>query len=211
MTTATAEKTELKLSCREAKLVLKTMPLDKKYGEMAEQETAAYLHYLRCEECLKRGLAEIIRFQITCQEALEVLAQNPGPLHWHASTVRERIAAEHVFGRSIKDGHGYTDQYYGACANRACAPICTLWAHAPLCSHYDGEKELARQIPLTVELFVEAGWPLAKLLAIQRERITTLLAAISKGGTSEHERAEGVTEVEAHLESLQNLLLKRTQ
>ena len=68
---------KIKLSCRESRLLLRTIHLDKKDSEMSPEEQTACEHYYAsyhpdwCLDCRRDGLSRIIGKGLSCQEALE--------------------------------------------------------------------------------------------------------------------------------------------
>lgn len=158
-----------KLSCKEARLVLRVTDVDKTIE--GSEKRAALAHYMSCGSCKEVGLSKLCDVNLTCQETLEIWAAKPGPLYLgKAHTLREQIAVEHVWGRLLGAG---------ACRESPCTQLRLYWARAPLCSHYDGEEEMAAEIPFIIGIFLEENWPLERLLEIQQQRIKTLLSSLA--------------------------------
>lgn len=75
MSATPVAKPELKLSCTETRLLLQAIPLAKNVNEMSEVEVATIKHYLNCQNCRDRGLADILGIKLSCYEAILVWAQ----------------------------------------------------------------------------------------------------------------------------------------
>jgi hypothetical protein len=205
MTTETKQGVEL--NCREAQLILRVMDPNSETNGGTPEEAAACRHYSGCVACKKIGLSKIIGKELTCQETLEILARNPGPHYLRGgSSIREQLAIEHVFGRRIEG----KSEIYGACEKPSCMRLFHYWLDAPLSCFYDGEEELAREIPLLIEIFVKEGWPLNKLLEIQQQRLMTLVNSLVKGEkpSGYHPPEDVVNEIKENIQVLQELLSK---
>jgi len=174
------------LSCREVQILLRAIPIEKSTN-FSEEESAAIRHYHNlnpgCESCREIGLSKILSIDISCKEVLETCANHPGPLYLSQNSIKESLVAEHVWGRripvrpipedtqNIQNIHnaGY-DTIIGGCDNLVCRKLRYYWANVPLSCFYDGEKEVAGQIPFLIKAFHEQGWSLDKLLKIQKEQ-----------------------------------------
>ena len=208
---------------KEARLVLKIMPLDKHASDAIPEELQAVGHYVNCDECRKMGLAVIVGQSVGCQDALGAHVEQTGP--WRQlfgglsqiSTLREELYAEHINGRWIKSKWGDTyESDYGRCEQNACSAMWYYWKQAPLSAFYDGEKEIAGQMPFLIELFIRQGWSIQKLLALQKKRIEYLLAGLSgKGDISPYHGKEhavrGITENMALLQKLASPVMPVTK
>ncbi len=218
---------KLNLSCRESQLLLRVIPLDKKYSEMNPEEQAAVAHYCTnnggnyggCLPCKKSGLSKIISREISCKEAIEIWATKPGPFYLgsEVETIREITALEHVWGRRIPRTEEEKESYktvwednVEACKNKPCESLMYYWMQAPLSLFYDGEKETSKQIPFLINVFKEEGWPLDNLLDIQRDRIYAVLDSITKGKKM-HDYPninDGINDVINNINVLQELVKK---
>ena len=137
-TNAQAERTELELSCREAHLLLKVIPLRKNVKKMKEEEIGAIGHYLQCKDCRDRGLADILDTKLSCEEVILVWAECAGAVWLHCASVLgpridaliELYAAEHVWGKfqwkNSVGGSGYDT--ITACRERSCQSLHSYWA-----------------------------------------------------------------------------------
>ncbi len=185
VTRKSAKKKNTGLSCKEAQLVLKVMPFRENIREMNEEAKSVRKHYAQCDGvCIERGLGRITERNIYCREALEIWASKPGPLYLciDVETLEEMLAVEHLWGRSCKGFNAYFgtkfhDPHYEACEENPCRALQYYWQHAPLSSHYDGERETAGEIPFLIKVFIDNGWPIDKLLEIQRQRLEMFISA----------------------------------
>ncbi|MBI2625083.1 MAG: hypothetical protein HYW70_02000 [Candidatus Nealsonbacteria bacterium] len=216
-------KQEIKLSCRETRLVLKARDnIDKPLDWMINPEqVSAINHYLVCNGCKRVGLGKILEKQLTCQEALEIWATKPGALYLYSrvTTLKERLAVEHVWGRSVRGAlwigrskEPIIDNHFGACLYRSCRSLMGYWAAAPLSLSYDGWEEAAEEIPFLIDVFTIEDWPLENLLNIQTKRMAYLLEALGKGKIPPdcdgvyHDSADIVREVTENIKSLRLLI-----
>lgn len=218
------KKNRLELSCREARLVLKVIPLDKKDKDMSSEEESAVAHYLQCGVCTEAGLSEILYRDLSCQEALYVWARKSAHLGLGGgvSTIREWLAVEHVWGRTImiQDRPDLKSKIpisnFGACDKTPCAALLRYWKSAPLSMFYNGEREAAQVIPFIMDIFIGQKWPLKKLLELQRERISILLDGLVRGKLplevelqGHYHRIEDIRqEIEAGVLALQEIILR---
>ena len=211
------EKEEMELTCKEARLVLKVIDINKKRENMIPEEVGAVAHYFCCGECKNLGLNEILAKKITCQEALEIWAAKPGPRFLCGTdTLKEELAVEHIWGRlgtrRLPSGSTVPEPHLGACRKDPCTKLRMYWVNAPLSCAYDGEKETAAQIPFLIRVFLEENWPLEKLLEIQYQRMETLLEGLLVGDVGEcrgiYSRIEDLKqEVKVNIQGLQIILL----
>lgn len=218
-----AGKPELKLSCREAQLVLRLIPLRKNVKDMREEEIAAIKHYLYCKSCRDRGLDEVLDKTLSCQEAPLVWAEHPWAL-WldfipgarvERETLIQEQAVEHVWGKyqwgKGAGGHGGYDNFT-ACQERPCQALRVYWLRVPMSSGAgDGPEGPINLIPFLIEVFLREGWPLDELLAIQKKRMEEVLESLreedpSIGHGHYHFMHELVAEVQANIEALQKLV-----
>ena len=93
------------------------------------------------------------------------------------------------------------------CGDYHCQVLHSYWAGCALSSHYDGEREIAGEIPLIMREFHAAGWPLDDLLTIQSKRVVSLVSSLVKGNVHEdyHNPHDAVREIHGHFEVLQKL------
>src|SRR3990167_6783253 len=122
---------EVELSCKETCLVLKITDLRKNCEEMKEEEISAIRHYLGCNTCRVRGLAEILGLKLSCQVALLVWAKRPGALWLDQDNLTEICAVEHVWG---KEGWRPSD----GCNKASCRKLTSYWRNVPLSAFNDG-------------------------------------------------------------------------
>ena len=103
---------EIELSCREAQLLLRTIPLGVVIDEdpkiSGEQRAAAKHCAVLCDECIKEGFEKILGVVLSCKAALEVWAginlykkYHPRPFGT-PQTLQEKLALEHIFGRQLE-------------------------------------------------------------------------------------------------------------
>lgn len=219
----TEVKTEkMKISCREARLILRIIPLQKRAQNMKEEEIAAIKHYLYCKTCRDPGLGEILDEKLSCQEALLVWAEHPGALWLDANpswlisihTLNELYAVEHVWGKyqwtDIEKGFG-GENIATACQRYPCVALRTYWQNVSLSLFNDGADGVIEEVPFILRIFLKEKWPLDKLLEIQKKRMSDVLKCIqnreitvSRGHY--HEIDELVREVLANFHSLQKIL-----
>ncbi|MFQ5531890.1 MAG: hypothetical protein ACE5ES_04705, partial [Candidatus Nanoarchaeia archaeon] len=132
-------RSKIELTCREAGLILKHIPLDKPYGEYTAEEKAAISHPMTYDdflqrdncECKDRGFLGIIR-SLPHIDVLETWARNPGALYFNAETLREIIAVEHVWGRWVPviDKKGTLQRYstnVDGCEDEVCSALRNYW------------------------------------------------------------------------------------
>ncbi len=209
---------EVKFSCREARLVLKVMKTGKEYEVMTSEEKAACRHYASCNSCKKLGLSRIVSWKMSCKEALETWATRPGPLYLGlVQTVKEQLALEHVWGRLVE---GVEDTFWARVGHfeicqveHTCRRLWQYWKNAGLSMFNDGEGSTAGEIPFLIEVFIDKGFPLKKLLEIQKQRVETLLKAMQNNdpvSVGYGEVGYIVCEIEANVKSLQDWTIKST-
>ena len=220
------EQTTIELSCKESQLILRVIPKDKEYREMNEEETAAVDHYCSnqkkqyggCLPCKEVGLSKILSKEISCQEAIETWAKKPGPFYHgnDVQTLTEILALEHIWGRKVPTTEKEREIVVMAvhdnidnCKKKPCTALMSYWRGVPLSLFYDGEKEIAKQIPFTIELFKENELSLENILAIQKKRVGNMLVSLAKGEERfdhYHQRSHSTYELMKHIEVLQNLV-----
>lgn len=220
-TTVQAEKPEIELSCREAHLILRVIPLGKNVSEMKEEEIASIKHYIYCKDCRDRGLADILDTKLSCQQAILVWAERAGALWLDCSsvfgprieTLIELYAAEHVWGKyQWKNSMGGSGWEIGTgCREHSCQALHSYWARVPMSSSAgDGPGGVIYLFPFLFETFLKEKWPLDELLAVQKKRIAAVLKDI-KGGkvtvSSGHYNStdELMAEMREHVAALQKL------
>lgn len=218
------EKPELELSCREAHLVLRVIPVDKNGKEMKKEEVAAVRHYICCKDCRDRGLAEILDTKLSCQEAIFVWARTAQAL-WlscspalciSAETLLEFYAVEHVWGKyqwkNSMGGDGW-DTFTG-CRERPCRALHYHWDNVPMSSSAgNGPGGVIHLFPFLIEVFIKEKWPLDELLAIQKKRIADVLQDIKSGKvtvSSGHYFSIGelMEEIQEHIAALQKFAVR---
>jgi hypothetical protein len=219
-TTAQAEKTEIELSCREAHLILRVIPLHKNVGEMKKEEIASIKHYIYCKNCRDRGLADILDTKLSCKEAILVWAERAGALWLDCSsmfgpqiaTIIELYAAEHVWGKyqwqNSMSGHGW--DIGTGCRERSCLNLHNYWARVPMSSSSDGPSGVIHLFPFLFEVFLKQEWSLNELLAVQKKRIAAVLKDIKSGKVTVssghyHSTDELMEEMREHFATLQKL------
>ncbi|MDP2587802.1 MAG: hypothetical protein Q8P33_03455 [bacterium] len=223
-TTAKAEKPEIKLSCREAHLILRVIPLRKNVSEMKEEEIASIKHYIHCKDCRDRGLADVLDTQLSCKEANLVWAERASALWLDCSsmfgprveTIIELYATEHVWGRyqwkNSMGGHGW--DIGTGCREHSCQALHSYWASIPMSSGAgDGPGGVIQLFPFLFETFLEEKWPLDELLAVQKKRIAALLEDIKSGivtvSTGHYSCTyELLEEIQEHIAVLQKLAVR---
>ncbi len=221
MATDTQKKTEPKLSCREAQLVLRVTPLRKHAKHMTKVEIEALGHYLHCPPCREQGLANLLDVKLTCQNAIFVWAENAtalwqdcSPGHFiRLTSMIELYAVEHVWGRyewkNFMGGHGW--DITTACPERPCRSLHSYWASVPMSTMSgDGASGVIGLYPLLFEIFAKEGWLVDKLLTLQRKRVAKVLDDILKGEVTVstghyHSIQELATEIIQHFWALQML------
>ena len=218
---AQAEKTELELSCREAHLILRVIPLRKNVNAMKEEEVVAIKHYLYCKDCRDRGLADILDTKLSCQEAVVVWAERANAL-WldcslvlgpHIEALIELYAAEHVWGKyQLKNSMGgYGWDTLTGCREHPCRSLRYYWESVPMStSAGDGPDGVISLFPFLFEIFLKERWPLDGLLAVQKKRIAEVLQDIRNGKVTVssghyHSTKELMAEMLEHIAALQKL------
>ena len=217
MTTKQAEKTKLELSCREARLILRILPLQKTFETMKQEESSAVKHYAGCKNCRDRGLAQILDTKLTCQSAILRWAENACAL-WlsHGETLIDEYAVEHVWGRyqwkNSMGGCGYDT--ITACPKRSCQVLHSYWAGVPMSSGAgDGPDGVIHLYPLLFDVFLEEKWALDELLVLQKKRVTEVLKNIESGKVTVssgnyNSTDELMAEVREHIVALQKLAVR---
>jgi len=221
---AEVETFELELSCREAHLILRIIPLRKSVGEMKEEETAAIKHYIYCKDCRNRGLSEILDTKLSCQEAVLVWAECASALWLNCSSVfgprvgelLELYAVEHVWGKyqweNSMGGCGW-DTFTGCRKHSSCQALQSYWANVPMSTGAgDGPYGVIYLFPFLFETFLKEKWPLAKLLEVQERRIVAVLEDIKNGKVTVssghyHSVGELIKEIREHVVALQKLAI----
>jgi hypothetical protein len=224
---AKTERPRIKFSCREARLVIRSISLRKNGNEMREEELAAVGHYLTCKKCRDTGLANIHEEKLTCREAILVWAEASCAL-WQncapyaplliANRLVEHYAVEHVWGKyqwkkTPRGGNGW-DEFYG-CSERACLALHSYWSKIPMSSGAgDGPQGVICLFPFILhEIFIKEGWSLNKLFEVQRKRVAALLEDIAIGGVNVghghyNSAIELFAETQQHIATLQRLALR---
>jgi len=204
-----------KLSCREARLILKSIPVRKEPNDMEEKEKGAIWHYVNCKRCRSLGLENILGREIPCQEAILVWAKYPGEalyenfsqvLNRTFTTLIELCAVEHVCGKLKFWDKNESYDVSTAFRKRPCRKLNEYW-------HDRKNKEnwkIANEFPFLVELFRKEGWPLDGLLAVQKERIGKIIEDMKSGkhavsAGSYRSMDDLVSEVEKYIGVLQEL------
>lgn len=220
ITTAQAGKPEIELSCREAHLILRVIPLRKNVSEMKEEEIASIKHYIYCKNCRDRGLADILDTKLSCKEAVLVWAERAGALWLDCSSVFgprialiELYATEHVWGKyQWKNSMGGCGWEIGTgCRERSCLSLYIYWADVPMSSSAgDGPGGVIHLFPFLFETFLKEKWPLDELLAVQRKRVAAVLKDIKSGKVTVssghyHSTDELMAEMQEHVAALQKL------
>jgi len=219
--TAKTEKPKIKLSCREAYLILRVIPLRKNASEMREEEIASIEHYINCKNCRDRGLADILDTKLSCKEAILVWAARAGALWFDCSsvfgpqikTLIELYATEHVWAKyQWKNSMGGSGWEIGTgCRERSCLNLHSYWASVPMSSGAgDGRDGVIHLFPFLFETFLKEKWPLDELLAVQKKRVAAVLKDIKSGRvtvSSDHYHYVGelMAEMEEHIEALQKI------
>lgn len=223
-TTAQAEKPEIKLSCREAHLILRITPLCKNLSEMKEEEIVAIEHYFYCKYCRDRGLADILDTKLSCKEAILVWAERACAL-WLAcnpafapcfDTLIEIYATEHIWGKYqwINSMGGCGWDINTGCYKHSCLNLYKYWERVPMSGSLgDGPDGVIHLFPFLFNLFLKQKWPLDELLAVQRKRIAALLEDIKSGKIRVSKRhyhsvGEVMEEMQKHIAVLQKLAVR---
>ena len=223
VTSAKAEKPEIELSCREAHLVLRVIPLRKNVNEMKEEEIASIKHYLNCKDCRDRGLIDILDTKLSCQEVILVWAEHAGALWMDVSsmfgprieTLVELYAAEHVWGKyqwkNSMGGSGW--ETFTRCPEHSCRTLHSYWARVPMSTMSgDGPDGVIYLFPLLFEIFLKEKWTLDELLVVQKKRIARVLKDIKNNKvtvSSGHYNSvdELMAEMQEHVTVLQKLVI----
>ncbi|MCC2631386.1 MAG: hypothetical protein K0S20_85 [Patescibacteria group bacterium] len=167
----------LRLDCQTAQSFLEATNLDLKWEEMKKGPQSAIRHYFECKECYSLGLQEIVGTALSHQESCEIWAEKRGDLCKEYgedfNTLREVLASEHVWGRDLRELEGdKTSRYYptstGACNERVCSSLRQYWQKCH-CSHdkLDETDYKGDQLPFLIRQFLNAGWKLDKVFALQ--------------------------------------------
>lgn len=220
-TTAQAEKPEIELSCREAHLILRVIPMRKNVSQMKEEEIASIKHYIYCKNCRDRGLADILDTKLSCKEAVLVWAERAGALWLDCSlvfgfrieTLMELYAIEHVWGKyQWKNSVGGNGWDIGTgCCERSCLNLHSYWASVPMSSSAgDGPDGVIHLFPFLFEMFLKEKWLLDELLAVQKKRVAAVLKDIKSGKVTVssghyHSIDELMAEIREHITALQKL------
>lgn len=223
-TTAQVEKPEIELSCREAQLILRVIPLRKNVSEMKEEEIASIKHYIYCKDCRDRGLADILDTKLSCKEAILVWAERAGALWLDCSsvfgprieTLIELYAAEHVWGKyqwkNSMDGSGWDIDT--GCRERSCLNLHSYWASVPMSSSAgDGPGGVIHLFPFLFEVFLKQEWALDELIDVQKKRVAAVLKDIKSGNVTVssghyHSTDELMAEMREHVVALQKLAVR---
>lgn len=167
------ERPRIELSCREARMLLKTISPETDQSCLNDEQYAAIVHYLPCKECVNIGLSTLTDQQIDCKKALELYASfkfSP----WHgigaAKSLEDLLAIEHIFGRDLETEGSYTglagrNKPIHPCSNKICVEVRD--------SHFSIQTRHSA-LPFLIELFQKNGFDVTKLL--------TLHKGILKGG-----------------------------
>jgi hypothetical protein len=174
-------------TCKGAAVILRTLDLDTEYARLRGTPAGAALaHYADCPACRPAGLAAIMlpAGRMDCHEAIRVALGNSSLLYSFMSsgikTLREVVAHEHIYGvhtyrerdgQMIDPNPKFGGELEKACRELVCSRTRDIWNNAPLCSHYDGDKELERGPYLVLKLASEARWQLEPLVASLRKRL----------------------------------------
>lgn len=219
---AQAEKAKLELSCREAHLLLRVIPLLKNVKGMKEEEVAAIKHYIYCKGCRDCGLADILDTKLSCKEAILVWAQHAAAM-WlscidfiTAEKLIEFYAVEHVWGKyqweNSMGGCGW--DVTTSCQEQPCRSLHYYWAGVPMSSSAgDGPGGVIDLFPFLIETFLQEEWPLDELLTVQKDRIAAVLYCIKSGevtvGNGHYNSVdELVAEMKEHVAALQKLAVR---
>lgn len=152
------------MSCTETHAFLKTIDLATNHSNMTNEQFAAVEHYVRCEECMKTGIADIISATISCRGALLVWASmewSPWGRFGNPESIQEILALEHLFGRPYakSESHFTQGEALHKCSEHSCKEVQTRFI-------YDGQV-FQEKIPFLLRLFIEQEWGLEELLSIQ--------------------------------------------
>lgn len=212
------------LTCREAQLLLKVIPKEKRVDAMSPTELGAFQHYIGCVGCLNLGLENITGTSITCLQALLVWAEHAGALWLYSNpgmpwgrfdSLLQQQGLEHVWGRYQRNamgGIGYNN--FLGCRKRCCQSLVAYWHSIPMSSGAgDGEQGVRGLYPWLLGIFEREGWPLDQLFKVQTARVAQLLADIHNGKLTAspghyHSIDDLHAEVLGHVAALQELALR---
>lgn len=219
--TMKAEKSEIELSCREAHLILRVIPLRKNVSEMKKEERASIEHYLHCKDCLDRGLADILDTKLSCKEAILVWAEHAGELWLHClpifgyriKTLIELYATEHVWDEYQRENHmddGSDWKIHTGCREHSCQTLCNYWKSIPTVLLSGSVGGAIHLFPFLFEIFLKEKWSLDELLVVQKNRISAVLKDIKDGKITVlsghyHSIDELMAEMQEHVAALQKL------
>lgn len=167
------------MHCLDAQMQLRDLPLSTRVRDEAHVETLA--HYANCVTCRPLGYAAIRRETISCEDAIAVCLQGDCLLFdaSRCETLRDLLAHEHVFGRSVVGQQGQLVSARGSpvvtgCGCPVCEQVRNIWFNAKLCSHYDGDDEKRHGAEWTLDIATRAGWNTEPLWDSLRARWHTL-------------------------------------
>ena len=215
------------MDCQSAALILSGLAPDMEYpaieaGSFGMEACEALRHYAKCPTCRPQGLASMMlpAGRMACQEAIRVALGNSSLLFSFMSsgfkTLREVIAHEHIYGVHTYRGGRFVDPKYAYGAERSCCePVCRktrdIWNLAPLCSHYDGDRELEYGPTRVLALAKKSGWNLEPLMAMLRDRLRCqereYEAYVAKWPGSAHDRQLGICGARSALQEFAQLAL----
>lgn len=180
------KKEYLELSCREVRLMVKLVSLDTDGLEMSEEAGSAAYHYWICKECQKIGLSEILNHPISCKDAISVWVRKLCHLglRIEIKTLRDVLALEHVWGRSVKTtefGTEHINPNFEACNGWGCTALRAYWHSVPYSCHNDCEGAGIYVISLAYKIFQHEEWSINDLLAIYENRFELLIKHFRKG------------------------------
>ena len=168
-------------SCGVASLLLRGMPLHETIYSMHEQQKEAIGHYLNCERCGARGIADILDIKMSCQEVLTVLAEHPSAssfnffrdLSPNVQTLNKIYAIEHIFGKAKKvSDHLFYTVYNGfGCKNSACWQVAQRWYERREKDYEYGPVADLQELPFFIGIFNQNSWPIDKLIIIRKQRL----------------------------------------
>lgn len=225
-TTAQTKKPKIELSCREAHLILRVIPLRKNVSKMKEEEIASIRHYIYCKDCRDQGLADILDTKLSCKEAILVWAERATALWLDCSpvfsldikTLIELYAAEHVWGKYQwkKSSGGQGWDIGTGCREHSCLNLYSYWALVSMSSSAgNGPGGVIHLFPFLFEAFIKEKWPLDELLAVQDKRIAAVLkdirgrkVTVSSGHYNSTD--ELMAEMREHVAALQKLAVRST-
>lgn len=203
------------LSCGEAELILKTIQLDTICEPaMGDVQWAATQHYIKCNNCRKKGLAAILGKYLTCEEALLRWAAYK-ELPYGAQTLNQRLAMEHVVGYYKLDDSrdsrvdkaendlGSESIWWGAwrlyllhhCTEATCSRFRSYVLEDTNFLLMGSSRGEGKRISYLLNRFKEEKWDMAGLFLIQK------LYLLRECPNSKH--------LERHIDFLQELALSR--